>query len=81
MLLASLDLQYNISLNKFASQKQTLAASTWIKDSAAMALLTILRCFLDFHVIGEETLFSPTREIINPPFDPPSLRFPNDESS
>ena len=35
--------------------------------------------YIDFHIIGEETLFSPTIKIIKPPFDPPSLRFPNDE--
>ena len=61
------------------ARKQVSAASTGIKVSAAMALLANLGSVLDFN-IGEETLFSPTRQIINPPCDPPSLRFPNDES-
>ena len=60
MFLLLLGLQYKISLNKFASQKQALAASTQINVSAAMALLTTLRSFLNFHIIGKETLFSPT---------------------
>ena len=60
MFLLLLGLQYKISLSKFASQKQALAASTQINVSAAMALLTTLYSFLNFHIIGEETLFSPT---------------------
>ena len=61
MFLSSLGWQYKISLNKFASQKQVPTASTWINVSAAMALLTTLHSFLDLHIIGEETLFSPLR--------------------
>ena len=60
MFLLLLGLQYKISLSKFASQKQALAASTQISVSAAMALLTTLCSFLNFHIIGEETLFSST---------------------
>ena len=59
MFFSSLGLQYKISLNK--CQKQASVASTWINVSAAMALLTTLCSFLDVHIIGEETLFSPTR--------------------
>ena len=61
MFLASLGLQNNISVNKFASQKQASAAWTRIKVSAATALLTTLRSYLDFHIIDEKTLFPPTR--------------------
>ena len=56
-----LGLQYKISLNKFARQKQALAALTWINVSTAMVLSTTLKSFLDLHIIGKETLSSPTR--------------------
>ena len=49
------------SLNKFASQKQASAASTWINVCAAMALLTTLRSLLDLQIIGKKTLFFLTR--------------------
>ena len=78
MFLSLLGLQY-ISHNKLSSQKQASAALTCINVSATTALLTTLHSFLDFHIIGQEILFSLTRQIINPPCDPSSLRFSNDE--
>ena len=75
LILCSLDLPYNIWLNKLATQKQTSATSTCIKISAAIGLLATLQSFFDYHSIGN-TMFSLPTNKSKVPWDPPFFRFP-----
>ena len=69
-----------ISPIRCLKKKQFSAPSTRAKVSAAMVLFTILLIFLDCQMTGAYLPFSPTKNTIIPPCDPPSHKLPKDAS-